>query len=221
MVAMRVVISRRRWQEDPMSCDPVVHFWLYDWQTLVAGVLAVVAGIGTIWATRDAATRQIATAAGQIAIAERQLQAAEAENQRLRTVEKRERAGRSLIACRMLEGVLAILEEQADRVAKEIPGSNNLQYTLNPVEIRELFTKIRKPELGVVWGNLGMIEFSTGQIYMRLDFLLSNWQQIEASNWPSTKVESVVREIASLAKAGRQELSQTAHSMNQILADGQ
>ena len=34
--------------------------FLYDWQTLIAGVLALLAGFGTIWVTRHIANRQIA-----------------------------------------------------------------------------------------------------------------------------------------------------------------
>ena len=34
--------------------------FLYDWQTLIAGVLALLAGFGTIWVTRHIANKQIA-----------------------------------------------------------------------------------------------------------------------------------------------------------------
>jgi hypothetical protein len=42
-------------------------FWLalYDWQTLVAGILAVLAAFGTIWATINSANREIAAAQRQ------------------------------------------------------------------------------------------------------------------------------------------------------------
>jgi hypothetical protein len=48
--------------------------FLYDWQTLIAGVLALVAAIGTIWATRSAARRQIAASQESTAVAERQIE---------------------------------------------------------------------------------------------------------------------------------------------------
>ena len=35
--------------------------FLYDWQTLIAGVLALLAGFGTVWVTRHIASRQIAS----------------------------------------------------------------------------------------------------------------------------------------------------------------
>ena len=43
----------------------LIHRWnlpqvFYAWQTLIAGVLALLAGFGTIWATRHIANRQIA-----------------------------------------------------------------------------------------------------------------------------------------------------------------
>ena len=36
-----------------------VNEFLYDWQTLIAGVFALLAGFGTVWVTRHIANRQI------------------------------------------------------------------------------------------------------------------------------------------------------------------
>src|SRR5271156_3076793 len=46
--------------------------FLYDWQTLIAGVLAV--GAGTIWATIRSANREIAASQAQTAVAQRQIE---------------------------------------------------------------------------------------------------------------------------------------------------
>jgi hypothetical protein len=43
-----------------------VDQFLYDWQTLIAGVLAILAAGGTIWATIKSANREIAVAQKQI-----------------------------------------------------------------------------------------------------------------------------------------------------------
>jgi hypothetical protein len=46
---------------------------LYDWQTLGAGVLAVIAAVGTIWATIHAANREIEATNQQISTANKQI----------------------------------------------------------------------------------------------------------------------------------------------------
>jgi hypothetical protein len=48
--------------------------FLYDWQTLIAGVLAVLAAAGTIWATIRSANREIAASQAQTAVAQKQVE---------------------------------------------------------------------------------------------------------------------------------------------------
>jgi hypothetical protein len=52
----------------------VVARFLYDWQTLVAGALAVLAAVGTIWATIKSADREIAASQAQTALAQKQIE---------------------------------------------------------------------------------------------------------------------------------------------------
>ena len=47
--------------------------WLFNWQTLITGLLALAAGILTIWVTRRAAAEQVAIAQKQVAAGEEQL----------------------------------------------------------------------------------------------------------------------------------------------------
>lgn len=47
--------------------------FLYDWQTLAAGILAVLAAVGTIWATIRSAGREIAASQAQTAVAQKQI----------------------------------------------------------------------------------------------------------------------------------------------------
>jgi hypothetical protein len=56
-----------------------IHHWklaqfLYDWQTLIAGVIAVLAAAGTIWATIKSANREIAASQAQTAVAQKQIE---------------------------------------------------------------------------------------------------------------------------------------------------
>jgi hypothetical protein len=48
--------------------------FLYDWQTLIAGVLAVLAAAGIIWATIKSANREIAASQAQTAVAQKQIE---------------------------------------------------------------------------------------------------------------------------------------------------
>jgi hypothetical protein len=50
-----------------------VDQFLYDWQTFIAGVLAVLAAVGTIWATISSANREIAASQAQTAVAQKQI----------------------------------------------------------------------------------------------------------------------------------------------------
>jgi hypothetical protein len=47
--------------------------FLYDWQTLAAGILAVLAAVGTIWATIRSAGREIKASQAQTAVAQKQI----------------------------------------------------------------------------------------------------------------------------------------------------
>ena len=43
------------------------HGWFYDWQTLIAGLLALLAGVGTVVVTLIAANHQVKVAQHQTA----------------------------------------------------------------------------------------------------------------------------------------------------------
>ena len=47
--------------------------FLYDWQTLATGILAVLAAVGTIWATIRSAKREIDASQAQTAVAQKQI----------------------------------------------------------------------------------------------------------------------------------------------------
>ncbi len=60
------------------SGDWIQHWkvaqFLYDWQTLIAGFLAVLAAAATIWLTVRSANREIAASQEQTAVAQRQIE---------------------------------------------------------------------------------------------------------------------------------------------------
>jgi hypothetical protein len=51
-----------------------VNQFLYDWQTLIAGILAIFAAAGTIWATIRSAGREIKASQAQTAVAQKQIE---------------------------------------------------------------------------------------------------------------------------------------------------
>jgi hypothetical protein len=61
------------------------HGWVYDWQTLIAGLLALLAGGVTVWGTLIAANRQVKAAK---TTADRQVDAAQ---EQVRTAQRMER----------------------------------------------------------------------------------------------------------------------------------
>ena len=51
-----------------------VNQFLYDWQTLIAGILAIFAAAGTIWAAIRSAGREIRASQAQTAVAQKQIE---------------------------------------------------------------------------------------------------------------------------------------------------
>jgi hypothetical protein len=74
-----------------------VDQFLYDWQTLIAGVLAVVAAAGTIWATIKSANREIAASQAQTDVAQKQIETtirlAQTRRNRTRRISRHARSG--------------------------------------------------------------------------------------------------------------------------------
>jgi hypothetical protein len=86
--------------------------WLYYYQTLVAGILAVLAAGGTIWATIQSANREIAASQGQTKVAQEQIATT------LRS--ERQRVARELYAFRaMVEAAMGRVIAEA-KEAREI-----------------------------------------------------------------------------------------------------
>ena len=94
-----------------MSAHPPDN-WLYYYQTLVAGILAVLAAGGTIWATIQSANREIATSQAETKVAQEQI----ATTLRL----ERQRVARELYAFRaMVEAAMGRVIAEANE-AREI-----------------------------------------------------------------------------------------------------
>jgi len=193
------------------------QFWqvVDHWQTLITGAAALLAALATIKVTRDAARREIEAANRQIAVAERQILAASVESEYDHQIEKRRILNDIVVACRMLDAVVGNVEEQAARLAPEIPSAELSNLNLSPAQVAELFSKVQKPDLVVVWDTLKLVDPSTVAKYLRVDFLLSNWQQPLGARRDGREVQGILRRIATEAKIIRAELYQTAKEMDE------
>jgi hypothetical protein len=91
-------------------------FWQFvdHWQTLMTGVLALVAGVGTVWATIKSASREIAAAQEQTKAAQRQTEVT-------RELERRRIAREGYAFHTMLEAAMGAIIKDVE-AAKNLPS---------------------------------------------------------------------------------------------------
>jgi hypothetical protein len=77
--------------------------FLYDWQTLIAGVLALLAGIGTVWMTRHIANKQIKAAREE---ADRVIAATRDQTETTVRLERKRDANKSVAAASELQSAV-------------------------------------------------------------------------------------------------------------------
>jgi hypothetical protein len=125
--------------------QPPWHFttWLdlFDhWQTLAAGILAVLAATGTIWATIRSASREISASQAQTAVAQQQI----ATTIRL----ERRRVAREDIAFHaMFEAAMGRVLADATAARKEFPGGPGPDLGARAYAARKSFSKAAFNEL--------------------------------------------------------------------------
>ena len=99
--------------------------FLYDWQTLAAGLLALLAAVGTIWVTRHIANRQIAASreeADRVILATRaQTEATFKQTEATVRLEDLRKASEALAFHAMLEAAMARVLAEADGARKAYP----------------------------------------------------------------------------------------------------
>jgi hypothetical protein len=120
-------------------------FWQFidHWQTLLAGVLALVAGVGTVWATIKSANREIAAAQEQTKVAQRQ-------NEVTREIERRRIAREGYSFYAMLEAAMgAVIEDvgAARNLPPPSPTSRNHPYSSQAGAVRQRVKRAGLTEL--------------------------------------------------------------------------
>jgi len=112
-------------------------FWqtVDQWQTLIAGVLALIAAVGTIWATNKAANREIVAAKEQTKVAQEQI--------RVTLLLERQRNASTLFAfsATLEASMTSVLEDVKE--AREIFGESNQinGSSLNAYKARQCLRK--------------------------------------------------------------------------------
>jgi hypothetical protein len=139
-----------------------VHGWFYDWQTLIAGLLALLAGVvtvvGTVWGILSAANRQVkavnAAADRQITAAREQTAAAQHQTEVMRDMERRRIASEGYAFHAMLEAAMdAVIDDvaAARKLPQEEPSSrahSSQAYVVRQRVKRAGFAELRGAFLG-------------------------------------------------------------------------
>jgi hypothetical protein len=125
--------------------------WLYDWQTLIAGLLALLAGIVTVWGTLKAANRQVRAANNaadreikaaneaadrQIAAAQGQTKAAQHQTAVTREIERRRIAREGYAFHAMLEAGMSAVVADVE-AARKLPQPRGNSPTREAYVIRQ------------------------------------------------------------------------------------
>ena len=183
--------------------------FLYDWQTLIAGVLAVVAAAGTIWATIGSANREIAAAQAQIATTLRL---------------ERRRVGREDYA------FFAMLAATMDRVLAEADDAKSIFMTANPrpnnsassgetFRARQRFTKSAFPELRSAFVRYGgLLTAGFLKLENEIDDFASNHAVMLDGSGPFGWNRGFLDQLAVIEATAKQLLNEAATGMNAATA---
>ena len=137
--------------------------WLYDWQTLVGGILALAAGAG-------AAIAAYCAGQSQVRAVNEQTQAVNEQNETLKLQARRKDAQEGIVAVQLLSGVLTRIQDGIARLDKLL---NQPEYSeLVPPSFHNI---IQRTALDVVWDTLGDSSHEIVENYLMLDMKLSEF----------------------------------------------
>lgn len=178
---------------------------LKDQGSLIAGLLAFAAGI-LVYRTGRA-----------------QVKAAKEQNADLRRIEKRRLARSSLIAIRLLDGVLSEVGDDINNEIEYVAHSTEVAAKGNGSNVDALLAsgsrkRVRRLEVGMVWGQLGTLDPEWIKNYMSLDRELLNLSSKDKKSDPT--INSMLNEYrVLLAKVEnlRDALGNDARKVNDVL----
>lgn len=142
-------------------CARITQF-LFDWQTLTGGILALFAGVGAVWATVTAANRQVTAARDA---ADRQIKSAEKQLRDARESREQEQAQRKHAIVWALRLEAARIKHAAEERRRTLPGPE-MAGALQWVQLRKDNLKIT----GFVRerGSIGLLDIETQDLLNEL-----------------------------------------------------
>jgi hypothetical protein len=142
--------------------------FLFDWQTLIAGFFALIAG-------------GMAYVAGV-----KQARVVEKQNIQLKQSERRQLARTSLIAARLLDGALMGIETDLtvveDYIGSAVGICGGAEQYIDAAVVADSLKKIRKPTLELVWDQLGVLEPGSIESYLELDKKIETFWAVAGKN---------------------------------------
>jgi hypothetical protein len=155
------------------------------WQTLIGGFiggfLVLVAGVATVWVTRNSANRQIKAtkdaARGQIAAAQDQTKAAEHETSVLRDIEDRRLASEKL-------AFYSILEVATECIIDDVKAAEEIELPRNPGQSAPVYQSPQAYDKRRRIRRTGFVELRSGLLrfggplttpFLRLDGDIENF----------------------------------------------
>jgi hypothetical protein len=150
---------------------------LKDQGSIVGGLLAFVAGLLVYRSGRAQAT------------------AVNKQYEEFKETEALRLARSSVVAARMMDGVLAGIEDDLER--EEAYVSHQQNQTITDVMAHAAWIRIRKPELLVVWELLSVLDRSIAKDYMTLDREIAKRCTTDISN-PTVQINSMLSELRKL-----------------------
>jgi hypothetical protein len=152
------------------------YWWFYTWQTLFAGVLALLAGGLTVWGTLIAAKRQVKAANDaanrQIIAAQEQTVAAQHQTAVMRDMERKRIAREGFAFYAMLEAAMgAVVEDvEAARQLPPVPAEHPHWESTTSVQAYDVRQQIKRtgfPELRPAFLRFGGTSLT--EKFLRLD----------------------------------------------------
>src|SRR5215469_7804510 len=177
-----------------------LYAFFRDQGSIIAGLLALIAGGLAYRGARTAATMQVQAADKQTAALTEQNQSLKRENARMLARE-------SLISVRLLEGVLGGIADDIGRLKKLLdqPQFFGQPNAVAPSDWKDL---IRKPPLAVVWDSIGLCGTEVINHYLLLHRTLDEFAN--RSNSGIDGMKNTLATLTNIIAVLRDELGETA-----------
>jgi hypothetical protein len=185
---------------------------LYDFSgfigSIIAGLLALVAGYMVYRGATRAAEHQVAAMNAQI-------EAVRQQNRYLRNENQRRLAQDGVVAVKLLRSILGLIREDVTKLSQlldqpQYVGPNRLV----PASYRQL---IYKPALSLVWDDLGACGSQVISNYLILDAKLSAFMRIQV--YTVDVIQNELQAIVNILDALDRELESDAARHNHVLSE--